>query len=1101
MNARSLARLAPHATLTLVCSALALLLPACDCAGNTMRPTSDAGDTGVTGDSGPPRDTGPDTGVHLDGGRDTGTMTDGGACANPETCNGTDDDCDGLIDENIVVSCGSDVGICRSGTQTCAAGTLGACMGGMSAAAAEVCGNGLDDNCDGTTDEGCGCTNGATQACGSGVGTCVRGTQTCASGAWGACVGETTPTAELCDGLDNNCDGQTDEIFGGLGGTCDGPDTDLCMEGVTACSADHLSTTCTDMTSDNVEACNGLDDNCNGTVDEGCTCVDGTTQMCGVSTGACTTGTQTCGGGVWGSCVGGVGPMAEICNGVDDNCNGTTDEGFTLGGMCDGPDTDFCTEGAWVCDVSGGMICSDMTGNNVETCNAIDDNCDGVIDEGFMLGVACDGPDTDMCNEGTNMCNVAGGSTCSDMTGNSVEICNGVDDDCDGTIDEGNPGGGVTCPGGMNVGTCASQTACVAGTLVCRGTFVSAAGLATNSGASNAPLSSITAAIANAVIIGGGVDVCVCDPPGGATSTFTEDVTMVEGVSVLGGLDCNAWLLNGTSVTSVQDVDVDGLAFPAAITAVTALDHMTVVGFDDATAGATTSAITVTDSSPTLSTDTVRAGRASTAIGLRIVHAGAATSPAVTNGNYSAAGIVGGTSIAVSIESASPSFNAVTIGGGAPSGIAGSPTLAYGVDCSGCAGTTFTAGSIGTGGATMTGYGFFGSGNLAGMTMTNTFVNGGLTSANSSTSAGVDLVACVGAPTFTGVSAFGGGFAGAVSPTMTTRFGFATSGATCAPVIDGGHYRGCELGINCVGVDASGSSPLVMRNVNPTPGGSMVGVTGSTGAAETAIGLRCATGGCASITNSTITAGQLSQTGAIGIGVSIDGASPSVDSCRITGPNGGLVAPSVLTYYGLYLHTTRSTISNNVIHDGTLRLRVFDILYDMTPTAGGAGSPTVVNNTLDYNACATCGSRVGLVFFSNAVTQPSGVFRNNFIHNLAATGTTNPVIEANVNSDPLVFENNALFDATAASGTIYLDEASNPLMSAMAINMLNGMPAASTYSGNRVVDCMVNATFHLPAGSMCIDVGTNMSCPAADFEGTVRPVNVTCDIGADEFHP
>ena len=58
-------------------------------------------------------------------------------------------------------------------------------------------------------------------------------------------------------------------------------------------------------------------------------------------------------------------------------------------------------------------------------------------------------------------------------------------------------------------------------------------------------------------------------------------------------------------------------------------------------------------------------------------------------------------------------------------------------------------------------------------------------------------------------------------------------------------------------------------------------------------------------------------------------------------------------------------------------------------------------------------------------------------------------------------------------------------------------------AANRVVDCMVNATYHLPMTSMCVDTGTNTSCPRGDFDipPTMRPFNLICDIGADEYHP
>jgi hypothetical protein len=121
---------------------------------------------------------------------------------------------DTILQETLVqdcaYGCNPTTSQCKS---SCSTGTPGA---------QELC-NGIDDNCDGITDEGCSCVNGQTKPCGTDVGACSFGTQTCVSGQWGPCTGGQGPTTEVCphDGVDNNCDGQTDEnICGGDENEC-----------------------------------------------------------------------------------------------------------------------------------------------------------------------------------------------------------------------------------------------------------------------------------------------------------------------------------------------------------------------------------------------------------------------------------------------------------------------------------------------------------------------------------------------------------------------------------------------------------------------------------------------------------------------------------------------------------------------------------------------------------------------------------------------------------------------------------------------------------------------------------------------------------------
>ncbi|HTM19488.1 MAG TPA: hypothetical protein VL172_03240, partial [Kofleriaceae bacterium] len=133
----------------------------------------------------------------------------------------------------------------------------------------------------------------------------------------------------------------------------------------------------------------------------------------------------------------------EQCNGLDDDCDGPIDEDFpTLDDPCDGADLDDCAEGTFVCSQDGTDVsCTDDdTENDVETCDGTDEDCDGTPDDGFDVGMPCDGDgDTDLCQEGSWECNGLGGVQCNDPTGSTVELCdvgNTMDEDCDGSINE-----------------------------------------------------------------------------------------------------------------------------------------------------------------------------------------------------------------------------------------------------------------------------------------------------------------------------------------------------------------------------------------------------------------------------------------------------------------------------------------------------------------------------------------------------------------------------------------------------------------------------------------------------------------------------------------
>jgi hypothetical protein len=131
--------------------------------------------------------------------------------------------------------------------------------------AAETCNN-VDDNCNGQVDEG---NPGGGGACSTGQsGVCAAGTLTCTSGSV-QCVRNVEPSTELCNALDDDCDGLTDEGFPGLGTPCTVGLGACQRTGVIQCNAAHTATECSATPgSPTAPACDGLDNDCDGVVDE-----------------------------------------------------------------------------------------------------------------------------------------------------------------------------------------------------------------------------------------------------------------------------------------------------------------------------------------------------------------------------------------------------------------------------------------------------------------------------------------------------------------------------------------------------------------------------------------------------------------------------------------------------------------------------------------------------------------------------------------------------------------------------------------------------------------------------------------------------------------
>ena len=355
----------------------------------------------------------------------------------------------------------------------------------VSPGAEELC-DGFDNNCDGQIDEGV-LTAFYVDSDGDGFGNPSIVVEACETPDGFVTNGSdcddsnelSYPSAnEICDGLDNNCDDEIDEGLNTIFyADVDGDGFGDPNAEVEACEIrDGLSVLAEDCDDENArinpivdEACDDIDNNCDGQIDEGLLItfyedVDGdgfgnttmSVTACSVPTGY----TETPG-----DCDD-INTLAnpnitEFCDNIDNNCDGQIDEGLLItfyedvdgDGFGNGNATvSACSLPVGYSEVSGDCDDSESLSNpgQMELCDSIDNNCDGIVDEDTAIDAIeyytdADGDGFGAIETPQTACSVPTGysplsNDCDDfeVTANPgmVELCDCIDNNCDFAVDE-----------------------------------------------------------------------------------------------------------------------------------------------------------------------------------------------------------------------------------------------------------------------------------------------------------------------------------------------------------------------------------------------------------------------------------------------------------------------------------------------------------------------------------------------------------------------------------------------------------------------------------------------------------------------------------------
>jgi hypothetical protein len=698
------------------------------------------------------------------------------------------------------------------------------------------------------------------------------------------------------------------------------------------------------------------------------------------------------------------------------------------------PGVQYCVDGAW-------GPCLGEVDPDPEVCDGRDQDCNGMTDDG--LGTVSCG--LGECATSVPACTAGKPTICTPKAG-AAETCNGKDDNCDGAIDEL----GCNC---VHVAPAGSDT--------------------TNDGSAGSPFLTIGKAISVAQMAGQPKIVCVASGASNPSSgTFTESVTMVDGIHVYGGYETTNWTRDPAhNICIIQPGSGAGVVFDASVTHTTIVNGFNVHGATAQPAisvvgstGAVISGISLVNASATMPGIDIKNANSIAATPLITRSFFAFTSPGVksTNsrpiiyGNCSTSRDANGHCNVMSACAAgfySNSSFAGTVGvelDYSPGAVVAENDMCgqNGIVITGDAGGTLIRGNSITPYTGQSGYAIKASdcNNTSPWILDNLELNGGVD----------NYMGTLPQASF-GINAIGG----------------------CHLRID---HNAEIAGLAANGSQSAGGircqrDPVSLRESRcQIVGNKITGTKGSVPAA--AYGILCEDACCSRIEGNQISGGN----GSPSTGLLLNRTGTLVARNTISSGCTGAGNTSV----GMDSTNSFARVENNFISGGGCGGQLYGVRLHLTT---GSVEPELHSNTISGGGVAgTCtGHGLWLDTVSNPPTGPRGVLRNNILLPGPCPGQGYDVYEGSANATPRVVENNDF-----VPGILYHPQGGTDLV----ISQVQSQFGASNFSNDPM---LASDGIHLTDNSgVCIDHGTPTGAPHDDIDGDPRPKGSGFDVGADE---